>query len=409
MFLSIGCDDTSVLRVILFIKSLLDIVFILVPIGLILILSIDLAKNVITKEDDMNKNVKIIIKRILFCVLIFFIKPIVSLSINLVENNASIDFLTCYDLATFNYIKDVNLLEKERDEVEREQRLLAQQAAILNNRSNFNNSGSSSSNNYKPDSKVIKVLMVGNSLTYMNGYGEILTRMAKKTNKSIVIVNAVKGGKPGQGRNLLKNTLEYKCWSANTNSCSSQNGHAKLTKIIDIDFAKQGRKSWDYIFLQNWRPSESSIIDSDTAIYNKVKRNLISSKGFVVNFNRQSSSKRSAHLKVMKDVGGSLVDTWHILMKYPKYKNALLLHDNAKHQKASGAYLYACVVYAKLYGKDNLANSSNSNSFIEVYGSDSLSSFHPKPKTGRKQVSKKQAKEMQALVYKYYNKYVLFY
>ncbi len=108
MFFSIEgiCNDYSILAIILFVKKILNIIFIIVPIGLVLMLSIDLAKNVIASDNDIGKNINVFIKRIIFCVLLFFVFPIVSITINLVtdsideENN----FLDCYTNATDNNV-----------------------------------------------------------------------------------------------------------------------------------------------------------------------------------------------------------------------------------------------------------------------------------------------------------------
>ena len=90
VFLSLitdACENISVLRTVLFIKKLLNIVFILVPIGLIVMLSIDFAKNVISgKDDEMRKNLNIAIKRLIFVVALFLVPTIVKFAINSLGN-----------------------------------------------------------------------------------------------------------------------------------------------------------------------------------------------------------------------------------------------------------------------------------------------------------------------------------
>lgn len=82
-----ACDNISVLRTVLFIKELLKIVFILVPIGLIVMLSVDLAKNVISgKDDEMRKNFSIAMKRLIYIVILFLVPTIVSFAINSLGN-----------------------------------------------------------------------------------------------------------------------------------------------------------------------------------------------------------------------------------------------------------------------------------------------------------------------------------
>ena len=60
-FLFEACENSNILSVVLFIKKLLQIVYILVPIGLILYLSIDLFKAVMEGAEG-NKKIGIIIK-----------------------------------------------------------------------------------------------------------------------------------------------------------------------------------------------------------------------------------------------------------------------------------------------------------------------------------------------------------
>ena len=94
-----ACTNPDVLKVIFFIKQLLDIVFLIVPIGLILMLGIDFFKNVsASKEDDMKKNLSIAIKRLIYCVCIFFIPTIVSLLTKIVSDSledTSINYAEC--------------------------------------------------------------------------------------------------------------------------------------------------------------------------------------------------------------------------------------------------------------------------------------------------------------------------
>lgn len=88
LFLTETCpNDFEILRIIYFVKIVLKIVFIAVPIGLILMIGLDFFKNVTaSKEDEMKKNLNIAIKRIIYCVCIFFVPTIVNLAISLLGN-----------------------------------------------------------------------------------------------------------------------------------------------------------------------------------------------------------------------------------------------------------------------------------------------------------------------------------
>lgn len=106
-----ACENISVLRTVLFIKSLLKIAFILIPIGLIIMLSIDLAKNVISnKEDEMRKNVQLAIKRLVFIIFLFLVPTIVKYAINSLGNFNS-DYETCYKVTAESI---ANQIEKNK-------------------------------------------------------------------------------------------------------------------------------------------------------------------------------------------------------------------------------------------------------------------------------------------------------
>lgn len=96
----VACGGAEVLRVIKFVWTLLDIVFFVVPIGLIVIITVDFLKNVISsKSDDMKKNLNIVIKRIIFCVLLFCVEPICRLSIGLLGDTVDVDWANCIEIA----------------------------------------------------------------------------------------------------------------------------------------------------------------------------------------------------------------------------------------------------------------------------------------------------------------------
>lgn len=106
------CGGVDVLRVIKFIWQLLDIVFIVVPIGLILMVSIDFAKNVIAgREDDMKKNLSLVIKRLIFCVALFLVNPIVSFTIDLL-GEYGVDYLQCITQANEMTAEELDYYEE---------------------------------------------------------------------------------------------------------------------------------------------------------------------------------------------------------------------------------------------------------------------------------------------------------
>lgn len=78
-----ACDNVNVLKVYYYVKELLNIVFFVVPFVLILMVTIDLAKNVISKDEDtMKANTSLGIKRIIYAVVIFLIPFVVKTAIS---------------------------------------------------------------------------------------------------------------------------------------------------------------------------------------------------------------------------------------------------------------------------------------------------------------------------------------
>lgn len=93
------CGGTDILKIIKFVKILLDMLFFIVPMGLIVIIIIDLAKNVIaSKDDEMKKNFGIAIKRIIYCVALFLVEPIVAFAIDFIGENSE-TYLDCIEIA----------------------------------------------------------------------------------------------------------------------------------------------------------------------------------------------------------------------------------------------------------------------------------------------------------------------
>jgi len=104
------CTNPDILKIIMYVRIILKIVFIIVPIGLIMMMAVDLFKNVIASDDgEMKKNVNISIKRIVFCVVMFFVPSIVSLVINIVDDSLSTTngFMDCIVLSDAENIKNV--------------------------------------------------------------------------------------------------------------------------------------------------------------------------------------------------------------------------------------------------------------------------------------------------------------
>ena len=96
----LACGGADVLKVIKFAFMLLDIAFIAIPIGLMVMLFIDFFKNVTAgKEDEMKKNLGIIIKRIIYCVVLFLVPTVVYFIVWLLGDLANFEYINCINIA----------------------------------------------------------------------------------------------------------------------------------------------------------------------------------------------------------------------------------------------------------------------------------------------------------------------
>ena len=102
--LSDACDDISVLRVILFLKTLINYVLIFVPAGAILMLSIDMVKNVVSSDVSVQrKNLMLFIRRCIYLLIIFMIPNFVNSVTSFLEvdgNNEYKDYLKCANVTS---------------------------------------------------------------------------------------------------------------------------------------------------------------------------------------------------------------------------------------------------------------------------------------------------------------------
>lgn len=108
-----ACYDDSLLNIMRLVRTIIKIIQIAVPIGLILFGTIDMAKAVIAgDEKKMKEAQKPFIKRIISAIIVFLIPFIVNLIINLVvTGSGATDWAKCWDAAQgeFDRINTDNL------------------------------------------------------------------------------------------------------------------------------------------------------------------------------------------------------------------------------------------------------------------------------------------------------------
>lgn len=118
-FLFDTCSHPTVLRILYFAYLFLDILFVAIPIGLIIMLMIDFSKAVIAgKEDEQIKSTKLVTKRIMYAVIIFVMPWIVGVVMSFAETvglDTGGNFMEC--LTNVEKIKDNKLSFEFFDEM----------------------------------------------------------------------------------------------------------------------------------------------------------------------------------------------------------------------------------------------------------------------------------------------------
>lgn len=162
------CTNPDILRVIYFIKILVNTIMIIVPIGLIIFGLIDISKSTISNEDgEQKKNFKLFFKRIIYAVIVFAIIWIVNAFMSLLGDlTDGVNFTSCWTNANANKIEE---LQKEKDALEKKNNNSDKKTGIS---SSFdNNSGNSSSSSSSSSSSNIDgnetnqkhVILIGDS------------------------------------------------------------------------------------------------------------------------------------------------------------------------------------------------------------------------------------------------------
>ena len=110
-----GCDcgGADILRIIKFIFILLDALLFIIPMGLIVIVIVDLAKSVIAgKEDEMKKAQGTLIKRVIYAIAIFLVITIVTFVTGLIGSK---DWRECWNRANGGETAETNKKDPEGD------------------------------------------------------------------------------------------------------------------------------------------------------------------------------------------------------------------------------------------------------------------------------------------------------
>ena len=152
------CSEPTFLGIIFFIKQLLKIVWIIIPMGLILMAMVDLAKSVLANgTDEMAKNGKVLIKRTILCIALFLIPTFVNFLVNLIGDVVlDSEFVTCYKRAKLDTIlklsnnKDISSKESFDDYTN-------SSGGSSTNTGNNSNNSSKNISNIRLDKKTLKL------------------------------------------------------------------------------------------------------------------------------------------------------------------------------------------------------------------------------------------------------------
>ncbi len=113
MYILAVCDNSSMLNTILFIKNIISIIFVVVPIVLVLLFTIDLFKNVFSHDDkDNQKNLKLGVRRVIYSLVLLFVPLLVETFMGMIDNYSKV--ADCYTIATEAKVKE--LYDKEEKE-----------------------------------------------------------------------------------------------------------------------------------------------------------------------------------------------------------------------------------------------------------------------------------------------------
>ena len=255
------CDNCLMLRIFSLIKTFMNITFIIVPIGLILLITIDFAKCVMAnKEDEIKKNQSIAIKRIIYSIALFFIPSIVNITMGLVDkalgSNNSDTVTACWANATKENIQICVANEQAQMEAEKE--------ANANKNTEEENNNNTGNNNIKPPTQTNNnyTIYVGDSRTV----GMCSANIIGNGSECIAEV--------GKGYSWLKNTALSKIYA-------SLNKHNNANVVINLGVNDLGTTDTNKI---------NSYANNYTKIYNEIASKYPKSKVFIVSVGVVSES-----------------------------------------------------------------------------------------------------------------------
>lgn len=220
------CEISGILKIILFVKTLLSYVCFIVPMGLIVMISVDIGKNVLAgRDEEMKKNFNIAMKRIIYCMCIFLVPSFVDLAVSLV-NNAVTDLNVTSSSCTEN-IKNIAYYEeiekiKMKQEEEEQAKALAKRFAKTNEKNTIKKRAAISSNGSSNSSSTVSGQKYDLSDTQLRGLAMVAQREQETpvgaAAEASLMANRfeLEGSKYGTGATGLYNYVANSVWFANS-------------------------------------------------------------------------------------------------------------------------------------------------------------------------------------------------
>lgn len=176
------CSDSSILSLILFIKKILNVVKILLPVALIVLGMVDMAKAVFQSDDrQMAENKNKFLVRLLAAVIVFFVPTVINFCFESIDG-FELEYVDCWTAATKSNIEKIKTKEKKLENVKTnvEQETFEKKAEEettkkkqSENEKKNSSSGNKSGNNSKREKIVEYASSFINKLSYVYG-GESL-------------------------------------------------------------------------------------------------------------------------------------------------------------------------------------------------------------------------------------------
>ena len=258
-----ACQHPGILRVLYFATLLLDIVFVLVPIGLIVMLMIDFSKAVVSGDEKASKSTKLVGKRILYAILIFSVPWIVNLFMDFLDSaGLHNSYRTCLENAkskNFDYYDELLEIEEKLLEEQRNAKIAANNIDKNKDKdTNKPNTGNNIGNNNDNDTPIFipgdntsnVVIPDGNKNNNTGNTGNSSNTGNTGNSSNTGNTGSSSGNTSGStgssstARNCqISNNAGKKCYSCKATSCTV-NYSFKYQEKIRID---ECEGSWCYI------------------------------------------------------------------------------------------------------------------------------------------------------------------